>query len=499
MYVYYKGFLLGKFLYFDFIFYFMKILLLNPSQAYYDGETPFVVFPLGLGYLASVLKNEGFNLNILDCIGQGNNLKSSYIPGMYLFGLSFPSILSRIKLISPDVILLPSSFSSQHHVVEKIIKIIRSVNKDIKIILGGNHAASSAEEILMEGFVDFVILGEGEISIVKLLKFLSSKNNKFDIGGVGYKSKGEVIINNEVELVHNLDDIPFPARELFPFKKYVNSSNKHTLFDSGRRIAEIITSRGCPYSCSYCASKIISGKRWRRRSINNIVDEILLLKKEYFIEEIHFVDDNLNLDKTHFKNLCKTLIKLNINIKWTVPNGINISGLDKNLLKLMKDSGCYALFLPVENINPKIVKVHINKNHDLSHIKKIIAHAKKLDFYLVGFFLIGFYEETFNSVIKNIWFASSLGIDEAQFSIVSPLPGTKYYEDTLRFNIKKKVFSPKSPSFNTKYLSKKKLIFLKNYAYFQFEIFKFFRGPVHYFNKSQVLKLKRYLKYFFGV
>lgn len=471
----------------------MKLLLINPPQAYNKGELPFVVFPTGLGYLASVLRENNFDITVLDCLGEGVNTKTDYLKDKYTIGLNFSQISNKIKEINPNIALISCSSSVQYSIVSKIAKIVKKINKGIITIVGGHHVSAMPKEVLKQDF-DYVIIGEGEIPILNLMDTLSKKEDFENIKSVCRKKNNKIIINKELNLVKNLDTLPFPARDLFPFEAYISSRYKHSMLETKRRAAEVITSRGCPYGCDFCASNLVSGKNWRGRSVGNIILEIRTLIKKYSIEEIHFIDDNIIIDVERFKRLCRELIKLNI--KWTVPNGISAGSLDKAILELMKESGCYALFIPVETGNKTVLYKYIKKDVDKNQIKSIITLAHKMGFYQVGFFLIGFYEETKEDIKETIRFASSLELDEAHFSIVTPLPGSEYYKQVKKLIRSYDYHSSKNANIDAKHLKKKDIETLRNKAYIQFELNKMFRRPLSYFDMGQIRRLQRYVRYF---
>ncbi|MFW9879876.1 MAG: B12-binding domain-containing radical SAM protein [Candidatus Thorarchaeota archaeon] len=471
----------------------MKILLLNPPQVYNKGENPFVVFPLGLGYIAALLKEKNFDVKVLDCIGEGFNIKTQIHNG-YLLGLKFADIRKRIMQIKPDIILISCLFSIQYQLVLRLASMIKSLNKDIKIVVGGFHVSALPEKALKNEEIDFVLMGEGELPTIKLAEAISKNKSFCKIRGIGYKKNNRIYINKKLDLVADLDKLPFPALDMFPIENYLNSNYKHTLLPSKRRTIEIITSRGCPIGCSFCASHVVSGKKWRARSVKNIIDEIIYLKKNYDIEEIHFLDDNLLLNKKRFEQLCKELTKLGL--RWTMPNGIRISQLDKKLLALMRKSGCYALFLPIESANEKVLKNHLNKKISLAHAKSIVKNARKQRFYLIGFFLLGFFEETKKDINNTIKFASTLNLDEAHFSIITPLPGSEYYKKHFNKIDDFINFSAKKANLETKYLKKQEIEKLRDKAYLYFEFNKLIRRPLSYFSINQIKRLARYLRYF---
>jgi radical SAM superfamily enzyme YgiQ (UPF0313 family) len=273
----------------------------------------------------------------------------------------------------------------------------------------------------------------------------------------------------------------------------------HGAFAKRFPVAPIITTRGCPFNCSFCASKCIWQQRLRFRNPIKIVDEIEFLHKKFGVKEFHFEDDNFTANKEHARNVCKEIIKRKLDIVWACPNGVRIDMLDLELLKIMKKSGCYLLAFGIESGNQKIVN-NMNKHLNLSIVPKILKMAKESGIETWGFFILGLPGETYNSAIQTINFAVKNRFDRAQFCIFTPLPGSDIFSNWKSKN--KKTDWSKFNFFNIVYtdiLSEKQLRALHKKAFREF----YFR-PRIFFNLVKNIKagqikwlVKRMLQYKF--
>ena len=196
-------------------------------------------------------------------------------------------------------------------------------------------------------------------------------------------------------------------------------------------VAPVLSSRGCPYNCDYCAVNSIWKRKYRTRSIENIVDEIELLIKRYGVKEIHFEDDNLTLNRQRVIELCDEIKRRNLKFSWACPNGIRIDTLDEKLLKRMKESGCYSISFGIESGSQKVLD-DVHKRLDLKIVPGVVRTARKVGIETKGFFIVGFPTDTEETIRQTVEFAKSLPLDVAAFFVCMPLPGSKLFEDWLR-------------------------------------------------------------------
>jgi len=480
----------------------MRVLLMVPPGIFLQGEMPFCTFPLGIGYLASVLRKNNHEVSVIDCLTEDQTV-INHKDGMCTIGMPWETIKEKLRDIKPEIVGISNSYSVQAPSVLKLAEFVKR-NCNTRVVLGGAHPSALPQGILKNENIDFVIIGEGEESFLALVNSLKESKSLETIEGLAYRMNGGIKLNPKKCYISNLDNIPFPSWDLFSaIEKYLYSRNPHSNFLRRTPYMPVLTSRGCPGNCIFCSIHVSFGFRWRSRTCQNVVDEIELLVKEHGIKEIHFEDDNLTFDRARMMDICNEIIARKIDIAWTTPNGVHISNLDEELLSKMKESGCYRLFLGIESGNTNVLRNIIRKiDISLDEAKSKIRLMKKLKIETVGFFVIGLPGETKKEIRDTINFACSLGLDDVLFNIASAYPGT----DLWRFYNKDDNSSldyyarlrPKCAAQPTDLLTIDEIESLRNEAYLKFEIHKFFRNPVRYILiKENLLNWKRYLKYFF--
>ncbi len=340
-----------------------------------------VNLPLGLAYIAAYLLKKKVDVKVIDAVGTGINQRRDYKKNYSIIGLSNNEIIKRINKKS-KLIAITVRYSTQHNVVMQLIKEIRKSIK-IPIVIGGPHATFNYKEFLKNG-ADYVVLGEGEVSLYNLILYLQGKIKHKKLKGVISKSeKG----NSKIPLVKNIDMLPFPARKLFPLHNYYKE--KSGFGPSNNKFTPIISSRGCPNNCSFCSSAVFWQRMWRPRSPKNVIDEIQNCIEELDINEFHFVDDNLTLDKKRITEICNEMIKRKLDITWGATNGIRPENVDFELLKLMKKSGCTQITLAPETGSQRLLKDVFNKSINLKKILKIASYCNKLKIKTSIYIIIG--------------------------------------------------------------------------------------------------------------
>lgn len=381
----------------------MKILLVKPIS-----DIHVVSPPLALAYLASSIKKlKNVEVRILDCL---------------LKKYSYEDFGKYLQHYQPAIIGF-TSFTLEFKSALKMAAIGKSLNPDVKIIFGGSHVSNVPEDSLKNKEIDFIFQAEAEEGFPKLIKELMKKNKKPNfkkIPCLGWKKKGKIILNS-IKFIENLDKLDFPDFDLFEFSKYPK-----LYLVKEHPSAPIITSRGCPFNCTFCTAKQISGSKWRFRSAENIIEELKILKMKYNIREFQIWDDNFTLNKERAKKFCDLLIKENLNLIWWCPNGVRLETLDKELLIKMKKSGCYAIALGIESGSEKIQK-DMNKNINFSHLKEMIDFSNKIGMRTQGFFIIGYPTETRADILKTIKLAKDLNLKRTAFHLFQPLFGSEIY------------------------------------------------------------------------
>ncbi len=402
----------------------MKITLVQPSMKVGGKEFYGVAPPLGLCYIAAVLEQSGHTVMIIDgMIGRFTRSED----GFKRIGLTIEDMASRISESNPDIIGISCMYSFMWEDVARLSAILRDIMPDTLQVLGGFHPSALPEHSLKNSSADCVVLGEGEETFKELADFYSCSNHFLKVQGMAFKNKDSIVVNSPRPHIQNLDSVPFPARHLIRMERYIQL-RKAPGSQKNRRFTTLLTSRGCPNNCVFCSIKSVWGRRWRGRSPENVVEEVEELVNKYRIKEIHFIDDNISLDKKRMAKICDLIIERNLDISWTTPNGVSVNTLDRDLLYNMQKSGCYQLALGIESGNEYVLRNIIRKSLSLSRTRDIISHAREAGIWTHGFFVIGFPGETGEMIRDTLDFAKSSGLDSAFFSIATPFPGTELYD-----------------------------------------------------------------------
>jgi len=387
------------------------------------GVTP----PLGIAYLAAVLEKNGYKVSLLDCIVEGYDSPEKRNKHIHL-GLEWYEIEKRVRIFAPDVVGISCMFSLMFPEALKVAEIVKNIDINIKVVMGGAHPSSVPYDVLSNKNIDFIVRGEGEATLLELVRCIEHEDADFSrIDGIGYKESGVLKLNPKTRFIENLDQIPFPARHLLQMEKYYTIGEAHGGLKR-KRYASMITSRGCPGNCIYCSIHTVWGTHWRPRSPANVIDEIEHLVKDYGIEEIHFEDDNLTFDRERAKLIFQGIIDRRLDITWTTPNGVAVWRLDEEMLKLMKKSGCYQINLGIESGNEQVLRRIIKKPLNLEKVRGIVKKIRELGIWAHGFFILGMPGETKQTMEDTINFATSLDLDSASFFIATPYPGTRLYD-----------------------------------------------------------------------
>ena len=406
-----------------------KILLIQPpTTTPLNNKSKRAMPPIGLAYIAAVLEKNGFEVAILDSGVEGYDWE--IIKGRYVtYGLPYEEIKERIKKFNPDMVGVSCAFSPQINNVHKTCTAAKQVNKEIITFVGGLHPTIQPKETLGNKNIDFVIMGEGEHRTLKLIQQINNKENLKDIDGLAYRNNGRIIIQERTNYIGNLDELPFPARHLLDMEKYFKINMPFNPFPKGERVLQILTSRGCPMWCVFCASCNFWGLKYRMRSAENVLAEIKHLKEKYGIGEMQFADDNLTLNKERAVKIFNGLKELNL--PWSTPAGLYINSLDEETIKLMKDSGCYQISIAVESGDPYVQKNIIGKQVDIQKAKKLIKYSQKIGISVHVFYVIGLPKETKKQMETTFKASRYLDADSVSYYIATPIPGSKLYDMCL--------------------------------------------------------------------
>lgn len=397
-----------------------KVLLISPPfyrlmGSHYNGLN------LGIDYIASFLNRNGheaiiYNADFYDdshYLDQRGLFESFNQYKIILDDLSHPiwkEVREVIKDVKPDFIgikMYTGTFKSAQHVAE----IAKESNPAMKIIVGGTHPTLDPIGTIKTGYYDYVVRGEGEYTVLDIVSGVDVRQIK----GITFKDKDGAIINNEDRgFVEELDSLPFPERD-----KLYSGNGK---IDVGA----IITSRGCPFQCTYCASSQIWDKKVRYRGVDNVLEELEYMVKCKGVSLIRFQDDTFTLNKKRAIEILEGILSKGLKIKWTCDT--RIDKLDKEILQVMKKSGCIRVKVGVESGSDEVLK-RIKKGLSVEQIRKAVEMIKEVGIPLTVYFMIGFPGETDDDVRKTIRFADEIKADYYSLSIVAPYFGTQVHSD----------------------------------------------------------------------
>lgn len=405
-----------------------KILFIVPPNTMPKDSIRRIGEPLGVLYLGAILKKQGYKVEVFDCTCEGyTNVEDK---GYYItYGSTEEDIKTKLRNFQPDIVAVTCLFSAREADTLRVCRYIKDVSEDLPVVVGGIHPSLFPEKMLKSGVIDFVILGEGEFRLPKLIEKLNTMTNHFDFEGIAYMQAGEVIVNPASTQIDNLDTIPYPDRSLVDMERYIEIGIPYAPYSAEKRVAQILATRGCINRCNFCSTVDFWGRRIRVRSVENIIGELNLLKQEYGIGEIQFVDDNLTADKRLAKRLFAEM--KNINLKWCTPHGLMFNTLDKEMIKLMAECGAYQLTFAIESASERVLRDIIHKNVRLDMVKTIVDEAHKYDIGVHGMFVVGFPGETRDEILSTLEFPFGIGFDSIAFFIINPMPGSELHDECI--------------------------------------------------------------------
>ncbi len=406
--------------------------------------------PLGLAYIAAVLEKHGHKVKIIDT------------PTLEI---GFQEWISEVKSWKPDVIgismLTPTA--PKGYMAAKLIK--EELGKDVIVVAGGSHTTFMYVEALNNN-IDVVVRGEGEYTTLELINALEKhgfdKSVLTKIKGIAFKDNDKIIVTPNRPFIEDLNKLPWPARHLLPMDKY-------TLFGKPIRIAHVMASRGCPYGCIFCITSYFWGRRLRFRSHEDVADEIEFLVDKYKVKQIVFTDDELTANRRFVYGLVEELKKRGLDI--TFACGSRVDHVDKKLLEYLYKNGCVALYFGVESASQRTLN-YIGKKITIEQVKKVFKWVKELKGFATASFILGFPWETISDMEKTVDFALKIDPDYAQFTVLTPYPGTPLYNYALKHNLIEdwnwEHYTTLRPVMKGFYFTRKQLEKMLRYAYRKF-------------------------------
>ena len=432
----------------------MNVLFLNPPTVPYNIlvrslDNPIkhfsqvVAMPMGILYLGAVIQKNlpDANVDVLDLaksLRERNNLNDREAISVKDF---FRDALEKslVEGYEPTIIGISILFSTAHHTCMDFAQVCKEIWPKTPIVVGGMHATSSVDLILENKAVDYVCRGEAESNMVEMVQKANQGEPLDTIQGVvGRLKLAESRLNNTTlpssPLVDNLDEIPLPAWDLIPMSDYIGSSNRARRMDEITHdyAATIVTTRGCPFSCTFCASWTVHGRKMRYRSTENVIKELEILTEKYGVDLVCVEDDMFTIKKPRFIALCNAIYeRFRDKLEWQIPNGFSVAALDEDVVEALCKLNLKVANVAIESGSEYTQRHIIKKNCNLERARKVTKLFHDRGVITRTVFIIGFPDETRELIKESLDYAASLPIDWAHINIAAPLVGTEMYEQFI--------------------------------------------------------------------
>jgi len=383
----------------------MNVLLVYPNVV----ESP-KDMSLGLGIISAMIKQAGHKVELIDTT----------------FKITSSEISQKVKLFNPDIVAVTAATNDLYNAIN-ICTLIKKIKK-IPVICGGYHATIAPEDIINQDCFDMVAIGESEASFVKLIDSIEKGKINYTLPNFWFKNQGKIIKNPIGNLNQDLDKLPFADRKTFNYQKYI---------DSNRGLATFMSSKGCPFQCTYCINKVLidkyqgKGTYLRFRSINNLFEEIKQVITNYNVKEIEFYDDTFTLNKSRLKEFCERYPK-EIGLPFYINARVN--AVTKEDFQMLKKAGCVRVSIGVESGDEKIRNPILKRNQTEQQIIDTFRWAKEAGLKTYSFNMIGIPYENKESIQKTIELNKKINSDYVGVSIFNAFKGTELYNLCLEKN-----------------------------------------------------------------
>jgi radical SAM superfamily enzyme YgiQ (UPF0313 family) len=422
------------------------VTLVNPP--YPEGahqHPPFI--PLGIGYLAAVLEKAGYPVDVIDC---------------QALRFNYDQFREELKKRNPDVVGMTSTTLTYKSACQ-IAKIAKEENPKVVTMIGGPHVSFWDENALKEyPQLDIIVRKEGELTIVELMQRIEAGKPYFDVVGTTCRNGDQIVKNPDRPYIQDLDSLPFPAHHLFPLEHL----NKF-----GVVIFPVYTSRGCTFWCNFCSAVRMFGRGYRMRSAKNVVDELEHLVKDFGAQQFTFYDDAFSVSQERVREICAEIKNRGLKIKWDCETRVDM--VTRELLQMMKDAGCIAVWFGVEAGSQMVIDA-MGKGYKLETIKKSFKTAQEVGLMTVASVVLGFPEETPETLKETTKFIEELNPDDVGYYIATPYPGTPMHELVTQKGWLKITdfnrYDTATPIFETPYISSELLKEMREKAFQSFYI-----------------------------
>ncbi|MBU7017685.1 MAG: cobalamin B12-binding domain-containing protein [Theionarchaea archaeon] len=388
----------------------MKVLLIDPPIQVWELMGDCCAPPLGLAYIAAVLERNDIPVELIHCNGMN---------------ISWKDLPRLIRKSSPDI-LGTGAMTPMFSGAVKLVTMAKEIDPQIKTVVGGSHVTFTYEDTLRQiPEIDIVVRGEGEETIVDLVKCLETRSDLKNVKGIAYRNNGNITVTENRPPV-DVNSLPLPAYHLLPMEKY------H--FEFLEEFSTMLTSRGCPFSCTFCSEWGFWGRPWRARNPESVGEELEIVTRKYKRKSVWFGDDCFNANYNHIKGICEQIEERDLDVQWFYQGRADFLIEYRDLLPLMQKTGNVMTQIGVEaSTNEGLTS--LNKKVSVEQMKEAVHLMKKYDIVSQGLIIIGTPEDTKESILHKIAYMKSLKVDFPIFTMFTPFPGSIVYEKAKEENL----------------------------------------------------------------
>jgi len=410
----------------------MNICFIRPSGIYKGLAISLLqTAPLGLAYVAGAVLNAGYNVKVIDAAVEGLEKVQPFKYETFILGLSIEDTILRIGE-EIDVISVSCMFTNNWLFERDLLIEIKKRFPNKILIIGGEHASAVPELCFKQvQSLDYVVLGEGEATMVELLNAIKDKKEINQLPSICYRNDFGDIVKNELKKpkrISQINKISWPAWDLFPMDYYFQKKISYGVYKGNT--LPIMASRGCPYECTFCSSPQMWGRKYELRDVVDVVNEIEHWKDKYDIKNFDFFDLTAIIKKDWFIALCDEIISRGIKITYQIPAGTRSEAIDKEVAQKLMLSGCSNITYAPESGSKKILK-DIKKKVDLSNMLQSIKWSNRMGMNIKLNIIIGFPDESHFDIFGTLFFlikASWYGAHDMYPAIFSPYPGSSLFD-----------------------------------------------------------------------
>jgi radical SAM superfamily enzyme YgiQ (UPF0313 family) len=403
----------------------LRILFISPPYVRFMGLAN-CRFPLSFGSMATMLAMNNHEVGIYDAdfdknfIGRSGNYEYTFSNHQLIVDALksdnhyvWKEIEEMIKGFNPHVVGI-TTMTNKYPMAGKIAHIVKTLNQDIRVVIGGHHASIFGERLLRDdNNIDFAVIGEGEMTFLELVnRMCESRGNFSNIRGLVYRAGKEIISTPQRELLRDLDALPIADRGLMINEGYISDNN-------------IMTSRGCPFHCSYCGAQVLWKRKVRRRSVSDVMKEVEYLVRLSSSPNISFWDDSFTADRRYLAELMKELKRID-GLRFSCITRLDL--VDGESLSWLRGAGCASILFGIESGSDGILR-SMNKRMTTDSMKRKVDLVNKSGITWLGFFMMGYPGETKENILETLRFMKELNPPYAEINVFNPLPGTTVWDD----------------------------------------------------------------------